>query len=342
MMSENKFWEKMAFIPDTQVLHILASKIREEAYEAPLPPAPPQLAQSCLQAAADMGDTEAMMQLGLIAVNAGDSQAGYAWYCKAAEAGNGEGLFCVGRAHLFGDDGEEKNPAVALEWYKRSGDAGYAEGYWGIGEIYHYGRTGTVDMEKACYWYGRAAEGGDLKSMYAIGEYYDTLSRNAGNDDERQRACEKSLYWLMRAAEQGDRRALSSLAETYYAENKDRIIKPDHKKAIVLIQHNLKNTTNIEEIVTLGYYYETGLGCTKNNKLAALLYSYGLESGWGFFDGEGLHEWRDRQLFETHLEEISVLGNKDVNFLLSGLARLSKDTPAAREYLETQFFQHPA
>ena len=335
MTSENDFWEKMRFIPDTQMSCILADRISAEAYKAPSPPPLPPLAQSCLRAAADMGDTQAMMRLGVIAMDAGDGQAGYDWYCKA---GNGEGLFCIGRACLFGEDGEKKDPARALEWYRRAGDAGYAEGYWGMAEIYHRGRAGDVDMEKACYWYTRAAEGGDVKSMYETGSYYRSMAMDTTDATDRQAACQKSLYWLMRAAEHDYPRAFFILATAYCGEEEDDIVPQDYHKSMIMLQHKLKHTIDCQTIATLGYYYEMGLGSSRNATLAALLYVCGLEDEWNGSDAPEWVRWRDRHFFEAHLDEISVLRNEDVDFFLSAVARLSKESPIARSYLETRFF----
>ncbi|POF61292.1 hypothetical protein KMAL_30820 [Novacetimonas maltaceti] len=344
--------DAIPFVPDAQMLLMIAEGFTKEVQPEPPPPvAPPPLSVEALRMAAALGDTEAMMQLGVITGRAGDRPGAVAWYRRAADVGNGEGLFCVGRAYLLSEGGYAKDVQAAMAWYKRSGDAGHAEGYWGVGEIYDHGRLGKCDADAALPWYTRAADAGDVKSMREVGDYWLRKARKAPDSATREAARVQALQWLARAALHDDRRALNTLVDAYEDEEDNTLVEQDLAVAIRLRQRLFALGAGWENLANLAVFYEQGYGCHANEAIAALLYVHVLEemekdeSEDFSLDDPALLPLRERTCFEAHREELCTLmgrGEDDpFNFLLRGVARLSADHAIARDYMETRFFVPP-
>ncbi|MCE2578769.1 sel1 repeat family protein [Komagataeibacter sp. FNDCR1] len=342
----------IAFVPDAQMLRVIAEGVAKDVQPEPPPPvAPPPLAVEALRMAAAAGDTEAMLQLGAVTGRGGDEPGAVAWFRRAADAGNAEGMFCVGRAFLLAEGGYAKDVPTAKAWYERAGDAGYAEGYWGIGEIYERGRLGQSDPDAAIAWYTRAAEAGDVKSMRAAGECWDAKARHATDGATRQAARAQALQWLGRAALHDDLPALNMLAEAYENEEDDGLVEQDLAVAIRLRQRLFALGGRGENTANLALFYELGYGCRANASMASLLYVLSLDEAemdeYEEFslDDPALAPLRDRAYFAAHREELCTLMGKGeddpFNFLLRGIARLSADQDIAREYMETRFFLPP-
>ena len=353
--------DAIPLVPAARMLLVIAQGIEDDARAKDAPPvaappvAAPSLALSAQRLSAGLGDTEAMMRMGVATQRAGDGPGALSWYRMAADAGNGEGMFCVGRAFLFGEAGVTRDVRAAMAWYERAGDAGFAEGYWGVAQIHDSGHLGERDRDTAISWYTRAAEAGDVKSMRAVGQYWrDSIFGSWDTVDDipdsaRQEAARaRAMLWLGRAAAHDDLPALNTLAEAYEHAQAPELVAHDFAMALRLRQRQFALGQRGEVTASLAVLYELGYGCTPEPSIAAVLYVLALEEArtgaqHDFSpDDPALAPLRDRAYFAAHRAELCTLMGKGeddpVNFLLRGVGRLSVDHDVARAYLETRFF----
>ena len=100
----------------------------------------------------------------------------FKWYKKAAEYGNIEAMFRVGRRYEenYNSNGKknENELSEALEWYFKAADAGHhQEAMFRLAEIFESGCYTLIprDEELSWYWYRRAADAGHYGAMYKVG-----------------------------------------------------------------------------------------------------------------------------------------------------------------------------
>ncbi len=76
---------------------------------------------------------------------------------RAAEGGDGEAAFWLGRWYTCGEKGLEKDAAQAFQWYKRGTALGYASAINGCGRCYALGYGVAKDGTRALMYYAQAA-----------------------------------------------------------------------------------------------------------------------------------------------------------------------------------------
>ncbi|WP_020146043.1 tetratricopeptide repeat protein [Thioalkalivibrio sp. ALJ15] len=74
--------------------------------------------------AADRRDPEAMHDLALLLLEAGEAQASHGWLQRAAEAGHADAMHWLGRCYVSGE-GVALDPGLGLEWLRRSAAQGH-------------------------------------------------------------------------------------------------------------------------------------------------------------------------------------------------------------------------
>jgi serine/threonine protein kinase/TPR repeat protein len=79
---------------------------------------------------------------------------------------------------------KEKQPEESFQWYKKAADAGDSEACYRVGKVLSEGTPGVVlkDQKKAREYFERAADKGDMPSKAALGEYL--LQGYGGERDE--------------------------------------------------------------------------------------------------------------------------------------------------------------
>ena len=117
----------------------------------------PVVAQAWWQRAAAVGNTEAMVGLGLL-LRDRDPVAAQAWWERAAAAGNTEAMVNLGLL-LRGRD-----PVAAQAWWQRAAAAGNTEAMVNLGLLLR-GR----DPAAAQAWWERAAAAGNTEAMVGLG-----------------------------------------------------------------------------------------------------------------------------------------------------------------------------
>ncbi len=128
----------------------------------------PEEATALFRRAADLGETDAMMQLGE-SYHSGDglsqdAQQALQWFRRAAEAGNSSGMVSAGAMYLLGD-GVANDDDEALRWFQKAADRGNAAGIYDLATMYENGRGVTRDLEKAKELYRKAAGLGESEAQ---------------------------------------------------------------------------------------------------------------------------------------------------------------------------------
>lgn len=201
---------------------MLATLSRDEV-EARL--ADPATRAALIRAAAEAGEPEAQAVWGQMLLDRGDGHAAFAWFNRAAAAGQLMALNMVGRCYDLGwgvaidkcraaecfrvaaarglpeamynsatalalGDGVAEDRPAALALFERAAAAGFAKAWNHVGSFAEDGWVHPRDMAKAAACYARAAEGGDFRGMFN----HARMLAMADRDDA-------ALDWLERCGE---------------------------------------------------------------------------------------------------------------------------------------------
>ncbi len=139
----------------------------------------------------ELGNSGAMINLGVLAKKAGDLDAARARYKKAAERGNPKAMFNLGVLAKKAGDLD-----AARYWYKQAADRGNPKAMFNLGWLAE--KAGKLDTARACYQ--KAANLGNPKAMFNLG----VLARKAGNPHTAR-------AWYQKAANLGNPEAMASL-----------------------------------------------------------------------------------------------------------------------------------
>ena len=90
------------------------------------------------------------------------------WYQLAAEQGDREALYALGRLHIDGR-GVEKDPARAAELFRQAGDLGQVTALRELGYLHLRGEGVEKDEFRAAAYLTRAANGGDSDAQFTLG-----------------------------------------------------------------------------------------------------------------------------------------------------------------------------
>lgn len=133
-----------------------------------------------------------------------------AWYRKAADAGDGEGMNRLGIMYERGRGGLPKDDMQAVNWFRKAADAGGTAGMTNLGRMYRDGRGGLPkDDVQAVNWFRKAAEAGRGRAMTDLGWMYEE-GRGGLSKDEVQ-----ALSWYRKAADAGDAEGMNRLGLMY-------------------------------------------------------------------------------------------------------------------------------
>lgn len=127
---------------------------------------------------------------------------------EAANAGDPEALFEIGRRYTDGD-GVERDLATAAKWYEAAARAGSASAQYRFANFLEKGNGIPLDVEKAALWYQRAAEQGNALAMHNLAVIH--TSGLIGGKPEMETA----IAWFGKAAELGVRDSQVNLGIIY-------------------------------------------------------------------------------------------------------------------------------
>jgi hypothetical protein len=130
-----------------------------------------------------------------------------------ASHGDAEAAYKLARRYLYGADGVDKNPKLALSWFQKAGELGNASGYHMLGVLYDQDpKVVKRDLRKSTEYYRKAAELGFSGSQNNLAWSYYKGKGVRKNVPE-------AIYWATRSAEQGEPFAYSTLSEIRYERN---------------------------------------------------------------------------------------------------------------------------
>jgi uncharacterized protein len=122
---------------------------------------------------------------------------------RDAEQGNEKAEYLLGCCYN-GEQGLERNPALAAKWWGMAAAKGVADAQYCLGLSYCLGDGVSRDPVMAAKWLKMAAE-----QDHAGAQYFLALSYRAGLGVPRSPAL--ASYWLGRSASQGNEAALAML-----------------------------------------------------------------------------------------------------------------------------------
>jgi localization factor PodJL len=181
---------------------VAAAPAATDAASAPAPDDAPQNANavSVPQPAAESAAPQQPAQAELEPVPLPEMPVGLANAAlrEAANAGDAEALFEIGRRYTDGD-GVERDLATAAKWYEAAARAGSASAQYRFANFLEKGNGIPLDVEKAALWYQRAAEQGNALAMHNLAVIH--TSGLIGGKPEMETA----IGWFGKAAELGVR-----------------------------------------------------------------------------------------------------------------------------------------
>ena len=168
-----------------------------------------------VQAAADKGNTEAMLVYGMRLMQGEGVEAntteGLEWINKAADAGDTQAWYVLGVIYA-NEMGVELDFAKAIEYWRKGAEAGDADCQTSMGMLYEAGdkipNGVEADGAEAAKWYQMAAEQDHTEAIWHLAKI---LGRGIGveqNDEE-------ALVWFRRGAELGNADCMWGLGRSY-------------------------------------------------------------------------------------------------------------------------------
>ena len=123
--------------------------------------------------AADKGHQPAQVNLGMLLLgdksNTNNAALAVTYFTRAAEGGDSDAQWCLGRTYYEARVGRNPDFARATSWFRKSADAGNAFGLFHMGIVYEYGLAVNQGFHKAGEYYSRAADMENLDAMYYLG-----------------------------------------------------------------------------------------------------------------------------------------------------------------------------
>jgi TPR repeat protein len=125
----------------------------------------------------ETGEPDALVRAGVILRNGSSgrrdpTQAAF-WFSEAAEKGNAEAGYQLGRLYELGH-GVRPDYRRAAEWYRIAAEIGKsANAQFALGELYFKGRGVVHDYRESLGWYLSAARGGHPGAQAVIGSMFE-------------------------------------------------------------------------------------------------------------------------------------------------------------------------
>jgi TPR repeat protein len=124
-----------------------------------------------------------------------DSAKTVASYRKAAEQGDAEAQFNLGKCYQIGN-GVSQDYAEAVKWYRKAAEQENAKAQNNLGVCYVKGEGVSQDHAEAVKWYRKAAEQGYANAQYNLGLCYEN-GQGVSQDNA------EAIKWYRKSAEQG-------------------------------------------------------------------------------------------------------------------------------------------
>ncbi len=164
--------------------------------------------------AAELGAIQAMTAYGnMLAEGVGVPEnriEAHRWYLKAAESGDAEAQFLVGRDYEQGKGGVAKSTKDALSWYRRAANGGNGDAMNNLAVMHVLGEGVAPDFAEALKWYRKAAGAGNGNAMFNLAALYD-------EGQGVQKAPQTAARWVMKSILAGTEPARLEMIQNHAA-----------------------------------------------------------------------------------------------------------------------------
>lgn len=106
------------------------------------------------------------------------------WWTKAAEQGNAEAQYYLGRSFAYAQ-GVPEDYATAVCWWKLAAQQGHAEAQSELADCFYMGKGVLKDINTAVHWWQEAAAQGDMIALFSLGNSYE---KGEGQDKDMNQA----------------------------------------------------------------------------------------------------------------------------------------------------------
>lgn len=153
--------------------------------------------------AANLGHVQAQLAVGGYYYTKNDCAEATKWLQMAADLGNAEALFNLGVFYTEGM-GVDQDLEKAADFFYRAARRRHAEAQYAYGDFCAQGIGMEQDMEKAVRWFRESAEQGHVEAMFRLGQMYE-------NGDGVAVDLKQARQWYSAANEKGHRGATQAL-----------------------------------------------------------------------------------------------------------------------------------
>src|SRR5580658_87290 len=113
-------------------------------------------------------DVKALMVRGEEAYNSGKNELAFKIFTQAAEAGDVEAMMYLGV--MYGDGrGTNRNYGTALNWFLKAADAGNGQAMCNVGVLYFQGVGLPQNYIEAMRWFVKSAVTGNSEAIFNVG-----------------------------------------------------------------------------------------------------------------------------------------------------------------------------
>lgn len=221
----------------------------------------------------------------------------YNWYNQAAEKGNADAQYMLGRMYRL-SQGVATDNSSAAKWYRKAAEQGHADAQFFLGKMYFEGEGVAKDYAEAVRLYSRSADQGNVNAQLSLAMMY---RYGTGVTQDYKAAAE--LY--RKAAEQGNAIAQNTLGLFY---EKGYGVSLDYKMAAEWYGKAAAQGNSMAQ-ANLGYLAQFGLGVPQNDAEAVRWYRKSADQGNArgqyrlacmYFYGTGVTQdrWEAKRLWE--------------------------------------------
>ena len=225
------------------------------------------------QKAAEIGNPNAQYKLGRMYQGYGDEgvptdiKEAFKWYHIAAKQGLADAQDYLGLMYYNGI-GVPQDYAEAAKWFRKAAEQGNVDSQFYLGAIYGYGQGVPQDYTEAAEWYRKAAEQGAAEAQCNLGFFYEE-GKGVPQDDK------EAIKWYRKAAERGHARAQLNIGSMYH---QGQGVPQDYTEAVKWYRKAAEQGNDIAQF-DLGYMYYYGKGVPKDYTKAAEWYRKAAEQG---------------------------------------------------------------
>ena len=219
----------------------------------------------------------------------------YNWFTKAAELGNNDAQYYVGRRLLLVGFGDKQDKQNGIKWLMLSSAQHNADAQYLLGQAYRSGLGVAKDPEKMVAQFQQAAHNGSTKAKLQLGMFYEDTALNSDDARTIKKSHRKAHKWFKDAANDGSIEAQFKLGFNYsnnigVAINGEEAIK---WYTMAAEQGDKKSQSNI------AYIYELGIGVPVNKKKSFKWASMAAHGGppkaihnlaWNYANGFGVRK----------------------------------------------------